>query len=269
MELTIQGQATFIYTGGKSLVAGLPTVVFVHGASQDHSCWQSQSRWFAHHGYAVLAPDLPGHGRSAGMPLTTVEALADWIIALLDGAAVGPAVVVGHSMGALIALDCAARHAQRIRAAALLGAAVPMQVAPALLDAAKADEQRAMSMINTWSYSPRGQRGESAVPGIWMLAANLRLMQRQKPGVLHTDLAACNAYAGGLEAAARINCPTLILAGARDQMTSPKAARILADSIAGARLALLDNTGHAMIAEQPDAVLDRLGAFIAGLGPPH
>lgn len=264
MELNVQGQNTFIYCGGKPFAAALPAVVFIHGAEHDHSVWLLQSRWFAHHGYAVLAPDLPGHGRSDGAPLTSVEAMADWIVALLDATGVDQAGLIGHSMGSLIALDTAAHYPQRITAAALLATSVPMPVSPALLDAALHDEQRAMNMINVWSHSPHGHVGECAVPGIWMYAANLRLMQRQKPGVMHIDLAACNAYARGKAATGQVRCPTLVLAGARDQMTSPKVARALAAGIAGARLVMLEGAGHAMMTEQPDAVLDALSSFFSG-----
>ncbi|WP_163478991.1 alpha/beta fold hydrolase, partial [Klebsiella pneumoniae] len=63
----------------------------------------------AHHGYGVLAVDLPGHGRSAGLPLTRVEAIAAWLHRLLDVAGAQQATLVGHSMGSLIALEAAAR----------------------------------------------------------------------------------------------------------------------------------------------------------------
>jgi pimeloyl-ACP methyl ester carboxylesterase len=66
MDLDINGQKAYAYTGGKAFDATLPTVVFIHGAQNDHSVWGLQSRWFAHHGFGVLAVDLPGHGRSEG-----------------------------------------------------------------------------------------------------------------------------------------------------------------------------------------------------------
>lgn len=263
MELSVNGHHTFVYSGGKPFSANVPAVVFIHGAQQDHSCWLLQSRWFAHHGYGVLAPDLPGHGRSDGAPLTSVEALADWIIVLLDTLGIAQAGLIGHSMGSMIALDAASRHAGRVSAIALIATSVPMPVSPALLGAARDDEPRAMNMVNVWSHSPHGHVGLCTVPGIWMYAANLRLMERQKPGVMHIDLAACNAYARGAEATAQVKCPTLVLAGTRDQMTSPKVARSLAGSIADAKLVMLEGAGHAMMTEQPDAVLDTLRDFFA------
>ncbi|MBI4984914.1 MAG: alpha/beta hydrolase [Rhodocyclales bacterium] len=265
MELQIAGRASYAYTGGKepasSVAAARPTVVFIHGASQDHSCWGLQSRWFAHHGYAVLAPDLPGHGRSVGAPLPTVAAVAAWIVALLDAAGVEQAMLVGHSMGSLAALEAAARHPQRVSRLVLIGTSVPMPVSDALLDAARNDEPRAMAMINDWSHSQRGHFGGNTVPGLWMHGVNRRLMERQPAGVIGNDLAACHGYTGGTEAAAAVRCPVLIVAGSRDLMTPTRNTQALAALLPQAQVITLPGAGHAMMAEQPDALLDALIGF--------
>ena len=148
MDIPISGLATRVYTGGRSLDADLPAVVLIHGAGHDHSVWNMQCRYLAHHGYKVLAPDLPGHGRSAGQPLASIEALAAWVVALLDAAGLRTAALVGHSMGSLIALQAAAEAGERIRALALLGSVVPMPVAEPLLDAASSRRDKARAMIN-------------------------------------------------------------------------------------------------------------------------
>jgi pimeloyl-ACP methyl ester carboxylesterase len=266
MQIEVSGQSAYAYTGGKPFDTHLPNVVFIHGAQNDHSVWGLQSRWFAHHGFAVLAVDLPGHGRSEGSPLPSIEAMADWIELLLERVGAGDTAnnvsLVGHSMGSLTALECASRHPARVGRIALVGTAVPMPVSDALLGAAKDKEPKAISMINAWSHSPRGTVGGNTVPGMWMLGASRRLMERQKPGVLHNDLAACNAYTQGMEAAATLNCPAQIISGSRDMMTHPKAAAKLAAAIKNVRSVSLDGAGHALMAEQPDAVLDALRGFI-------
>ncbi|OHC65568.1 MAG: alpha/beta hydrolase [Rhodocyclales bacterium GWA2_65_19] len=266
MQIEVNGETAYAYTGGKPFDAKLPCVVFIHGAQNDHSVWSLQSRWFAHHGYAVLAVDLPGHGRSAGCPLPSIENLADWIELLLEKVGAGDTAsnvsLVGHSMGSLTALECASRHPARITRIALIGTAVPMPVSDALLGAAKDKEAKAIGMINTWSHSPRGTIGGNTVPGMWLLGASRRLMERQKPGVLHNDLAACNAYSHGMDAAAALPCPALIVSGSRDMMTHPKAAAKLAAAIKEVRSVSLEGAGHALMAEQPDAVLDALRNFI-------
>jgi pimeloyl-ACP methyl ester carboxylesterase len=274
VQLEIDGQTAYAYTGGKPFNARLRCVVFIHGAQNDHSVWSLQSRWFAHHDFAVLAVDLPGHGRSAGNPLPSIEDLADWIELLIEkvmrsgihadgaGDAAPTVALVGHSMGSLAALECASRHPGRISRIALVGTAVPMPVSDALLAAARDMEPKAIAMINTWSHSPRGTIGGNTVPGMWMLGASRRLMERQQPGVLYNDLAACNAYTHGMEAAGALPCPALIISGSRDLMTHPKTAAKLAATIKDARSVSLDGAGHALMAEQPDAVLDALRAFI-------
>ena len=66
MQLSVNGLQTFVATGGREFDLSQPTIVLLHGAGFDHTTWALHSRWFAHHGYGVLAPDLPGHGRSIG-----------------------------------------------------------------------------------------------------------------------------------------------------------------------------------------------------------
>src|ERR1700749_3971613 len=123
MQLPVYGFDTFVATGGRPFEPSLPAVVLLHGAGFDHSTWALHSRWFAHHGYTVLAPDLPGHGRSAGEALRTVAEMADWTAALLDAASARPARLVGHSMGSLIALETAARPPDKVSGLSLIGTA--------------------------------------------------------------------------------------------------------------------------------------------------
>ena len=137
MIITINSQPAYAYTGGKAFNAQLPTAVFIHGAQNDHSVWALQTRYFAHHGFSVLAVDLPGHGRSKGQPLNTVEAMADWLNALLQSVGVQRAVLIGHSMGSLIALETANRAKALVAGVALVGTAYPMKVSPLLLEASE------------------------------------------------------------------------------------------------------------------------------------
>ncbi|KFX27027.1 alpha/beta fold hydrolase [Ralstonia solanacearum] len=265
MEWTVQGQCAYAYTGGKPFDPALPCVVFVHGAQNDHSVWGLQTRWFAHHGFSVLAVDLPAHGRSAGTPLTTVEAMADWVMALAQAAGVTrPAMVVGHSMGSLIALECAARYPDQVDRIALVATAWPMNVSDALLDAALNDTPAAIDMVNTWSHSSLANKPSAPGPGFWMHGGSQRLMERIARGspapVFHTDFSACNAYARGAEAMAAVRCPALVIMGDKDQMTPARAGRQVAAGLAGCRVVAL-LCGHAVMGECPDGTLDALIAF--------
>jgi pimeloyl-ACP methyl ester carboxylesterase len=271
MMLQVQGRDGYCYTGGKAFDGALPTAIFIHGAQNDHSVWGLQTRYFAHHGFGVLAVDLPGHGRSKGSPLKSVEAMADWLLAMMDAAGVRKAALIGHSMGSLIALETAHRAPQRVEKLALVGTAWPMKVSDALLDAAKNEEQKAIDMVNIWSHSSIAQKPSCPGPGFYVVGGGRRLMQHvarnNEEQVFHTDFSACDAYANGETAVRSVSCPVLFLLGKNDMMTRPKVAMSLTQSMPHAHVVQLENCGHQMMAEQPDAVLDTLYAF-AGAGNP-
>jgi len=266
MRCVVSGNPAYAYTGSRRFDAALPTLVFVHGAANDHSVWALQSRYFAYHGRNVFAVDLPGHGRSGGEVPVSVEAAAEWLVALLDTLHLAQAGLVGHSLGALIVLEAAARHPHRATQIALLGPAVPMPVAEVLLDAARTNDHLACELITGWSFSAGHQLGGNPFPGVWMRGNALRLMERSRPGVLYTDLAACNHYAGGLSAAASVRCPTLLLLGQRDLMAPAKNATALAAALADSRVVTVPDCGHSLMTEAPDAVLDALRDFLPAAG---
>jgi pimeloyl-ACP methyl ester carboxylesterase len=262
VDLAVDGRKVFAYTAAHALDAAKPSVVFVHGAGLDHSWWGLQSRYFGYHGRNVLAVDLPGHGRSAGPALESIDAMADWLARLLDAAKIDKASIVGHSMGSLVALECAARHASRVERIALLGTAFPMKVGEAFLDAARRHEQTAFDMATIWGHAPQVPLAGNPNPGMWMYGDSLARLARLAPGVLHADLKACNDYAAGLASAAQVKCPALFILGRRDQMTPPRAADALVRAVARARSVTLAGSGHSLMAEAPDAVLDALIEFL-------
>lgn len=269
MLIDVDGRQAYAYTGGKRFDASLPVVVFLHGAQHDHSVWAMQSRWFAHHGRAVLAIDLPGHGRSAGPALCAVEAMADWTFALLAAVGATSASLVGHSMGSLIALEAASRHGPTgIDAIALIATAYPMQVSDALLAATRDDEPRAIEMVSLWSvdgaHGGYSQKPSAPGPGFGVTVGGRRLMERQAPGVMHVDFVACNAYRNGEAAAAAARCPALFVLGQNDAMTAARSGRALAATIDGARVVEIAGVGHFVMAEAPDRTLDALTKFLPG-----
>ncbi|MYN45962.1 alpha/beta fold hydrolase [Pseudoduganella sp. FT93W] len=259
MLFDVQGQSAYCYTGGKLLDTSLPAIVFIHGAQNDHSVWALQSRYFAHHGYAVLAVDLPGHGRSSGPALASVPAMAQWLLALLDAAGIQQAALCGHSMGSLIALEASHQAPARVSRLALLGSTYPMKVSPALLDMARKDEASAIDMVNIYSHA--SLTGRSAIPGMYTPGVAQKLMQRLSQGnpaqLFYTDFTACNEYANGEQAAGAVQCPTLFVCGTRDMMTPIRSARPLVARIPHAQTTMIDS-GHSLMNEQPAAVLDAL-----------
>jgi pimeloyl-ACP methyl ester carboxylesterase len=261
MNFTVDGKLAFAYTAAHDIDAAKPAIAFVHGAGLDHSWWGLQSRYFGYHGRNVLAVDLPGHGRSEGPPLAAIGGMADWIFRLLDAQKMGKASVVGHSMGSLVALECAARQPARVERIALLGTGYPMKVGEAFLDAAKRNDPAAYDMETIWGHAPLVPLGGNPNPGMWMYGDTLARLARLAPGVLYNDLKACNDYAGGADAAAKVKCPALFILGRRDQMTVPKAGQAFAQMLPGAKVVQIASSGHSLMAESPDATLDALIEF--------
>jgi len=258
MMVTVDGHEVFAATGGRPFDPKLPAVVFVHGAGMDHTVWALQTRYFAHHGRTVLALDLPGHGRSGGKALASIEDMAAWLGRFLDAAGLKEAALAGHSMGALAALAATAILPGRVRALALLGAAPRMPVHPDLLAAAKENRHLAVELVTSWGHGAAGHLGGNRAPGLWLLGGAERVLERCPPGVLYVGLAACDTYTRAMEAAAKVSCPCRVITGDGDLMTPAKAGAKLAAAIEGAQVTLIEGCGHMMMLENSDETLDAL-----------
>lgn len=270
MKLTVNGRTAYAYTGGKSFDPALPCIAFVHGALHDHSVWTLLARWFAHHGYSVLAVDLPGHSQSEGPPLPDVESSADWLLALLDAAGVQQAAVVGHSGGSLIALEAAARAPDRVTRLVMIGTSYPMKVSDALLSTAREQPLKAIDMVNAYSISSHAAKPSYPGPGAWLHGSNRALMRRTLAtaqahdgvNLFSNDFAKCDRYANGLQAAVQVRCPTTFILGASDQMTPPRAAKDIATALKARVITLA--CGHHLMAEMPDQVLAAVRGAMQG-----
>ena len=260
MQLTVDGRSAYVYTGGKPLDTTLPAVVFIHGALHDHSAWIQQTRYLAHHGFGVLAVDLPGHGRSDG-PALSVQQAGEWICQVLDAAGVPRAALAGHSMGSLIALEAAARLGERASHLFMIGTAYPMKVSAALLELCQKDVLKAIDLVVSLSISSHASKPSYPGPGFSLHGGNRALMRRTHAGYgsgnlfLH-DFKACDAYDSLDAAAARLRCLSTLILGASDQMTSPKAVAPILSALRPEVITL--RSGHMLMGEAPDALLDAL-----------
>lgn len=270
MKLTVNGASLYCYTGGRPFQPEQPSVVFIHGVLNDHSVWILQSRYFAHHGWNVLAVDLPGHCRSGGEAPASVEQAARAMAGLLDAAGIAKAALVGHSWGSLIALQTAADLGARISHVALVGTAYPMKVSATLIENSLNDPMSALKMVNVFSRATLAPPPSALGPGTWVYGAGMALGRRvlaSNPNVnlFHRGFVACDRYRGGEEAMARVRCPVLFLLGRGDQMTAPAAARSLIE------IAERENirhavawvpVGHHQMTEAPDETLTLLWKFL-------
>lgn len=270
MRIDVRGQSLYAYTGGKVFDATRPTVVFIHGVLNDHSVWILQSRYLAHHGFNVLALDLPGHCRSGGEAPASVEEAADVIAELLDAVGVQRAALVGHSWGSLIALEAAARLQERVTHLVLVGTAFPMKVSPALLEASLQAPEKALRMINVFSRATLAAPPSALGPGTWVYGASMALGRRvlasnRTVNVFHRGFVACDAYANGLQAMAQVRCPVLFVIGRADQMTPPRAAQSLIDAAQAAGVShrvVRVPMGHHQMTEAPEETLQALRDFL-------
>lgn len=258
MDITIDSRTVYINTGGIEWQDGRPWLCLLHGASLDHTVWVLYSRYFARQGYNVIAPDLPGHGRSEGAVPESIEAMGDWVAALLDKVTSGGEVyLAGHSMGSLVALQTASLQANNIQRLLLLGTAVPMPVGDPLLNAARDNDHASIDMVSIFGHSLQSRLGGNPVAGINILGAAIRLMENAGPGVMFSGLNACNNYTAGLDQAQKVTAATTLILGERDMMTSPAGAKVVAKAL-NAETIILPNCGHMMLAEQPEATLQAM-----------
>ena len=258
MIIDVHGKAAYAYTGGKAFDPTLPCVVLVHGALNDHSVFTLLARWLAHHGHGVLAVDLPGHMRSAGPALRTIEEMADWLLALMSASDVQQAALAGHSMGSLVALEAAARAPERATHLVMLGSCVPMPVPQALLDLSLVDTAAAIQRVVGFSISTLAAKPGYPGPGAWLQGGSRALMHQVLAAqgdarLFHTDFSACTSYTGGLQAAGRVRCPAAMVLGQADQMTHPRGATAVAQLLHATVHTVA--AGHQLMAEAPDAVL--------------
>jgi pimeloyl-ACP methyl ester carboxylesterase len=265
MKFKVQGHDLYAYTGGKAHRAGQPTVVFIHGVLNDHSVWILQSRYLAHHGWNVLAIDLPGHGKSEGSCPKSVQEAAEFILDMLDAAGISRAALVGHSWGSLIALHAASLAPERVSHLAMVGTAYPMRVSQALLDNALHKPMHAIQLVNQFSHSTLCPPPSALGPGTWLYGGSQALMRRvlasnPRENIFHTGFVACDSYQAGEPAMSLVSehdVKVAFILGNLDQMTPPKAARALIDLCPKGQVVTVA-AGHQMMLEAPEQVLQAL-----------
>lgn len=258
MELIINNAPVYVASGGKEFDAKLPTVLFLHGSGGDHRTWALQTRWFAYHGYSVLAPDLPGHSLSGGEAFVQIEESEDWLAEFIDKAGVKAAHIVGHSQGFLNALAFAKSHQKRILSLTAVGTAAAIPVNQALIDTAKASAAKAAHMMCNWGFGPHAHMGGSSVPGMQPIAISRAIMSRNP---LAADLQACADFTAGEEIAKSLMIPRHCILATADKMTPLKAGKKLAETM-GVTPTIIADRGHMLPLEAPKQTLIALRDFI-------
>ncbi len=261
MEITLRQAPVYIATGGKEFNPDLPTVLFLHGSGGDHRTWALQTRWFAYHGFSVLAPDLPGHSLSGGQAFTTIEESGPWLAEFLKTCGVSSAHIVGHSQGFLSALELYKSAPEQCASICAVATAASIPVNQALIDTAKESSDKAASMMCNWGFGPRAHRGESSVPGMQPIAISRAIMSSNP---LAADLQACADYKGGNDIAGTLDIARHCILASDDKMTHIKTGKQLAQTLS-VTPDIIEGYGHMLPLEAPKKTLLALRRFITGL----
>ena len=264
MKISIDNNEVYLYTNNRTPDSAKPSVVFVHGAGFDHSVWTLFARHFSRLGWNAIALDLPGHGRSAGEPISSIEAMADWLQRVLETLQLDSVALVGHSMGSLIALATAASLGNKASHLVLIGSIAPMPVSDPILDATANKPNSAHTMLTSFSFSKQNLLGGNPNPGMWMISDSMRRYETEMSAALDIDMRACNAYSDGLSAAEQISCPTLMIHGDADRLTPIRATKPLMQAIPDSKLATISGCGHSLMVEAPNEVLDYMKHHLLG-----
>jgi pimeloyl-ACP methyl ester carboxylesterase len=165
MRLDIEGRPVSLAVHGPPPSPDVPAVLFLHGAGHGRQRLGAPGAPLGARGVTALVPDLPGHGRSGGDLLTSIDSLAALVWRLVDALGLRRLALVGHSMGALTALAAAAAEPERATNLVLLGAALALPVNAALLAAARDEPATAAGLIAGWGLGRRASLTGGGVPG--------------------------------------------------------------------------------------------------------
>jgi len=263
MKFKVNNEEIFASTGGRPFDKKKPVIIFLHGSGFDHTVWMLQTRYFAFHGYSILALDLPGHGFSKEESLTSIGGIADWLNSIIENLELKEVSLVGHSQGCLISLECAARYPNKIKSLSLMGGSGSMPVNPLLIELAKNNDSRVVDLMMDWCHGPAGHFGTHSIPGMNHINIGSTLMKNKSlQNILGIDLLACNNYINGFKSAAELSLPVLIILGDQDKMCSLKAGKKLATVIKNSQTHIIKNCGHMMHLEEAAKTLAILKKFI-------
>lgn len=221
-------------------------LVLVHGAGDSARAWKEQVAYF---GARAFALDLPGHGERADslQEQVSVSEYAQAVRAIItEELHLERPIVVGHSLGGLIALQMGLDFGAELGGLILIGTGARMRVLPALLEAARTNPEQAQRTLKQFSIS---QQSDPALP-----ISLLNEPGKTRPGILYRDLMACN----GFDVMGRLqeiqNLPTLILCGAEEQNAPVKYSIYLHEHIADSTLKIIPGAGHYVQREKPAEV---------------
>jgi len=249
----------YSFNGAPPRADGL-SLVLVHGAGGSGADWPAT--WRADHAaessdgaltpYPIYAVDLPGHGGSGGNGEDTVDAYARAVARFLDALALDHVLLVGHSMGAAIALSLAAARHPRVAGAALIGGSSRLAVSDAILDGLRNAFEATVDSLVKYSW----HRDTDAV----LKDANRQGLLDSGPDVVLRDFLACSRF-DLTDRLSDVDIPALVIAADKDRMVLPDQSRAMADGLQDATFVAFEDAGHFLHVERADLVAEALAAF--------
>jgi len=242
-------------------------LVCLHGAGASSVVWMDTVRRLSP-SRRVVAPDLPGHGQSdpwpdsiapssGAVPEISVELYREAVSAICTQLALPRVVLVGHSLGALVALSCAAAFPERVAGLVLVASGAKLTVAARVFEVLTGDWAHAPEWLAHMSFSPSTP---SELVDRWT-----RLQLTAEQPVALADFRAADRF-DGRPLLARVTAPSLVIGGADDLLTPPSLTHALAAGLPNARAVILPRAAHALLLEQPVAFCDQVRAFLSHAG---
>jgi len=231
------------------------SLLFIHGSGSNHSMWSHQYAKLRKR-YNIFALDLPGHGRSSGSGENKVENYARAVKDLLNELKLARPVIIGHSLGAAIALQMSLLYPQEIAGIVPVGGGITMPVNPLVFAGLKTNPAETIDLICKFSLAKENREK--------LLAPLQKSLAQANIEVLQGDLAACDVLDLTAEIA-KINIPVFVICGDNDKMTPPGLSEELQARVAGAKLCLIAGAGHMPMLEKPDTFNGELIKFVEGL----
>jgi len=258
MRLEWGGQAVDVREAGSG-----PALVLVHGYPLDGAMWSGVARTLATR-FRVLKPDLPGRGENPAAASGDIEGYADFLETLVKTLA-SPVGLAGFSMGGYVTLALLRRGPESIRAVALVDTR-----AEADDEEGKKKRDEAIATVREEGVAkiadgmvPR-LLSEAALANRDLVERVRRVILRQKPETVASDLSAMRGRRDATDMLAGLGLPALVLVGENDTLTPPALSEKMAAAIPGAKLVTIPGAGHLTPMERPGAVAAALGEFFAG-----
>lgn len=232
------------------------SLVFLHGSGGNSGAWVEQYS-VLHKSFNIAAVDLPGHGQSEGSGERDISAYVLRLKEILDVLKLARPVLVGHSLGAAIALSFAVKYPQEVSGVVAAGGGITMPVNPDILDGFAKEPDLILDLMCKFSIAKENRP---------KLFGPLReSLGQASVDVVAGDMLACSKFylTGDLE---KIRVPVLALCGVEDKMTPPASSEKIAKGIAGAKCVLIEGAGHMAMLEKPEAFNNALTTFCRETG---